>query len=578
MENTINTSNKQNKNRLDKNTIFTSLILSLSACYMICVFEPLQIYFTNTLDFWYDIYNLLPMCALLFLCGLIPCIALFSACLLINKRVWNFYTLVFGIVFLCTYIQGNFLASKLPTIDGNLNPWPHYDYQRKYSIILWLIVSSVLVIFVIVKKFELFTKILKYVSLIILFVLIITNISTCIIKKGLVDKADLKVTTDDLFEVSKEGKNFVIIMLDSIRGTEMEQILNEDASLRDYYKDFTYYADTMTGYPFTTYSLYYMMSGDWYEGDEYINDYRTNILFNASLFGELEKRDYLMDLYIIELPIIDNEGFYRFQNFIKQQSHFKSFKIFAKLELRLVGLKYAPYDLKKRCLALPNEIDDLRMYDEVDNLYEESNTSFVKMNRENDIDYSNKNTFKFIELDGAHVPYYFNENLESQEESGIQTDYSTEISASMKMVELYIDKYKEAGCYDNTVFVILSDHGYNPIPSDEFDATNPSKRQHGILFVKGINEHHDNMIISYAPIHHSDLPEAYSRLLNDKTEEDIFDYKEGDTRERRFLFNPEYNQYYFCEYIQTGDADNMETFKATGREYECEKGQVKGPK
>ena len=144
---------------------------------------------------------------------------------------------------------------------------------------------------------------------------------------------------------------------------------------------------------------------------------------------------------------------------------------------------------------------------------------------------------------------------------------------------MYIEKYKEAGCYDNTISIIISDHGYNPDPIDEtVDLWNPTNRQHGILFVKGLNEHHEKLQYSYAPTHHGDLPEAYAKLLDGNPSDNIFDVKEGDKRERRFMLHTGFNRDYLYEYIQTGEAGDMSTLKATGREYESIKGQVKGPK
>ena len=85
--------------------------------------------------------------------------------------------------------------------------------------------------------------------------------------------------------------------------------------------------------------------------------------------------------------------------------------------------------------------------------------------------------------------------------------------------------------------MVLSDHGYNTsgdavnIPQRD---ENQNGRQHPILFIKGINESHE-LQISGAPISYEDLVSAYFKLLDGTLSDNVFEYKEGDYRERRYL-------------------------------------------
>ncbi len=95
----------------------------------------------------------------------------------------------------------------------------------------------------------------------------------------------------------------------------------------------------------------------------------------------------------------------------------------------------------------------------------------------------------------------------------------------------------------------MADHGHG----SGFD-DNP------IFFAKGINEHHE-MQINDAPISYDDLQEAYSRLLAGKSSGELFDYQEGDYRERRFLFQDDDDNpmEIMEEYVQKGHAGNLDT-------------------
>lgn len=554
--------NKRTKTK--KTFLIKSIVLSITMGIMICIFEPLQLYFTNIEEYWFDIYNLFPVCLKMFAALFGAGLLLFIIARLIGYKFWKIIYIIYGVVFLCTYIQGNYLAGNLPLLDGSVVNWQNYDYQRKYTIILW---SAVILITALVgwkRKSEFVVKMYFYISSVVLSVLIVTCLITGMNHNGLLDKGDLTVTTDKFMTMSKEGKNFVILLLDATRGEEMYELLMQDDEIRAKFKDFTYYDDTMGSYPLTNHSLHYVLSGDWYEYDELINDYRTRVLLEAPLFTELQNRDYSMELYTLEMPFVDNEGFYRFDNFKKKQAWFSSEWKLIKLELRLVGLKYAPYDLKRRCLALPDEFDNLKVVEDLEyEVYSPENSFFMQHLKE-DMEYIPGNNFKFIHVNGAHVPFRYNRNVELIDG---QTNYDEAVAAAANMAGAYIQKLQASGVYDNTVIIVLSDHGYNDEPYENL-YYNPYGRQQPILFIKGFNEHHEEMQVSEAPVAQGDLQEAYVKLMDGSYGSDVFPYKEGDQRERRFLWYRSDRSTHFEEYIQTGHASNTETMIRTGKVYD----------
>ena len=107
----------------------------------------------------------------------------------------------------------------------------------------------------------------------------------------------------------------------------------------------------------------------------------------------------------------------------------------------------------------------------------------------------------------------------------------------------------------------MADHGYNGIGETEEDFL----RQAALLLVKGRAEHHDTMQTSEAPVSYEDLQSAYVRLLDGAQSDAVFDWKEGDVRERRFLEYAPGSEKCMTEYIQTGHAQDMTTMVPTGR-------------
>ena len=88
-----------------------------------------------------------------------------------------------------------------------------------------------------------------------------------------------------------------------------------------------------------------------------------------------------------------------------------------------------------------------------------------------------------------------------------------------------------------------------------------------MFLVKGMREQHDTMQISEAPVSYVDLWDAYMRLMDGKQSDAIFDWKEGDTRERRYLRYSFSETDHLVEYIQTGHAQDLDGMELTGREF-----------
>ena len=101
---------------------------------------------------------------------------------------------------------------------------------------------------------------------------------------------------------------------------------------------------------------------------------------------------------------------------------------------------------------------------------------------------------------------------------------------------------KQLGIYENSIIVIMADHGYYDLRS------NP------LFLVKGMNEMHE-FRVDDTPISFFDLQNAFSELLDGKTADEIF---ERENSERVRL-------YYSYEKFRTMDLDS---YSVPIKEYE----------
>ncbi|CCZ60361.1 sulfatase [Hungatella hathewayi] len=543
------------KKRLIKE-IDSGIALSAAVCFIHFIYAPLELYFSNQSNFWFDIYTLLPISITVFFIMLISSVLLFIYFYIKGERHYKIVLILYSILLVCSYIQGNFLLKGLPPLDGTNINWNHYQSARISSIILWTTISIIIIALFcridILKVKRGIKKISIYMLLILLVSISIMGITT----GGYQKKRILASTTNNEFEMSKKS-NFIILLLDAIDASTFSSMIDTNPAYKTQFQDFTFYPNTVGAYPFTQFSIPFILSGDWYENDEPFNEYLSKAVNNSQLLKILEQNNYKIGIYDQDLNLDLSVNVNRFDNLVETKNNVKSYNQFAWLMFQMGGIKYAPFDLKRFCYDSPRMFDELRaLPDESEySLFSWSNITFFNNIQKNNISITEDKCFKFIHLEGAHVPFQYDKNLNIIENGS----YEGNIEASMTLVQAYLDLLRRNGVYDNSVIIVMADHGY-----DEIRGSNG--RQNPLLFVKDINESHE-MKISYAPISYDDLQLAYKRLLDGKINNRVFDYQDGDSRERRYLFYNYEDDEHMIEFQQTGEAKNLDTLLPTGRKF-----------
>ena len=282
--------------------------------------------------------------------------------------------------------------------------------------------------------------------------------------------------------------------------------------------------------------------------------YHERVYKESGLFAKLEEEGYKLGAYEPELPLT-GRGIFRFDNVYEYDVKIRSPLEFAGLQLKLAGFKYAPFDLKKYCMVDINEFADIR---EISSVQEQpvlfDNHIFYKDLKNQDVTYTKEKCFKFIHLEGAHVPFRYDKDVNIIEDG----TYEQNIEASITITDAYLKKLKAKGVYDNSIIIVMADHGFN---WDEVHG-----RQDPFLMIKGIGEKH-KMQVSNAPVSFEDLQMAYAKLLDGEKADHVFEWKQGDQRERRFLWFEYTKEDYMVEYLQKGRASDYTSMYPTGKEF-----------
>ena len=546
--------------KITKQQLLPGIMISVAISFILLLYAPVELYCSNLDEFWFDFGVLFRMALGMSAVGFLILTAVYTVLLWIHPVLYKIGLAGGLVLFLCSYVQGEFLITGLPVLDGTTLDWNAYPELRRESLILWAVVILITVALLILfkKKKQMFENVLMFISGCMTLMLLVTMISTIVTTGGInKPQSQLYATEKEEFNMSQD-ENFVILVLDTVDSREFSSLLEEHPEYREIFRDFTYFENNTGTYACTQYAVPYILGGEWYEGEESYTDHVNKEYMQSPLFSELEQRGYRLNLYEDQFFTQEASVITRFENVILVGYNVKSYLRLAMQELKLVGYRYAPFDLKRFCMTRKAGFDEEIQVD-CDYPGYTANNSVFKENVENaELTTEPGRQFKFIHLDGAHTPYVYDKDCNVIDVS--EGSYRQSVEASITLAAKYLEKLKEGGVYDNTALIVMADHGYNG-PGGE----GALLRQSAMLLIKGRGEHHDTMKTSQAPVSYVDLQQAYVRLMDGAESTDAFDWREGDVRERRFLMDSMGQSGEIVEYTQTGYAQDLTTMIPTGR-------------
>ena len=537
--------------------ISSGLLVTFAVSLLWMVYSPLMLYLGNASEFRYDLYSILPTVFLMFAVGMVTGTIVYFIAHRIGKLPYKFM-IGFGLVFLLvTFVQGTFLAGSLPALDGTKFNWEPYQTERIQSLILILLVLAAVLFLALKQKGKYFFPSVNLLTALMSVLMVITIVITGLQTGGFRPKRSASVTANEEFTYSTD-QNLIILVIDATdSGLFRELMETEDPEYTDYFTDFTYYPDTVGCYTYTEHAVPFILTGQWMENQEEFETFETNAMDQSPLLRELEQRDYRLGVYEDAL-VYEGEGIYRFENVADDHFKLDSFGEYARQSFFMTWYQYMPYQLKPY-LASEDMLSNLqnRAIGQSE-AFTSSNTEFYDAVKEKEIQYADDKCFRFIHIEGAHVPFVYDKDMNRipMEEGS----YKQNIQATMTAVHAYLEKLKENNVYDNSAIIVLADHGF----SEEEPLLG---RANPFLMIKGISEQHP-FSISEAPVSYEDLQETYRMLMDGKQTDELLQIPETEGRARRFLAYDYNNPDHMVEYLQTGNAADLGTMAPTGKEYD----------
>ena len=553
----IQEAEQKQKTEYRNSSLRTAVLLGAAISYLWMFYAPLQILFSNFSEFRFDFYTVLPTLCLMFAVGFITALIVYFILYKCSRKLFLAVIAFSVIVLLGTYVQGNFLVKGLQTLDGSEIIWSGHIADHIRSLVLWAALFAIIIFLYRRYTEKQFMSIARGIAAAALTALVITNIASGLANGGFQRKQSAIVTTDREYTMSTD-QNFVIFVIDAAAGTPFRSLLEtDDPEYKDLLEDFTFFPNTVCAYTYTEQAIPQMMTGRWYEFQKPFEEFTAEAMKDSPLFRTLQERDYRIGVYEEEL-LYNDDGIFDFENVSVGRYRLANFAEYARSSFCLMWYMYAPYAMK-RILANPGLYSTIRNQAQAErDPYLGDNGVFYRNLQASDIETVDDRCFRFIHIDGAHVPFVWDRDVNRIPMK--DGSYVQNYQASMTIVNLYLQKLKDAGVFDNTAIIIMADHGY------DLEGHGNKGRENPLFLVKGLGENHE-FRISEQPVSYEDLMDIYMRLLDGKPAEELIDYAEGEQRDRRIIVFDLAHKENFFEYRQTGYADDEDTMIPTGREY-----------
>lgn len=509
--------------KLIKNAIKGQWYLFASFAIVLFFFAPLDFYYSVKDDVWYDVYNILPgVIATTAIVALTTAVILLIVSILFSKigKVNEYTRFVVFYLLIAFYVQGTFILIPYGALNGTPIVWNEYRLYDVLSIVVWFAILVLLLYFKKKDSKERFELIEKCVSIGLIIVAFVTLAIEFLIFDGNEYKYNKCSTVRNEWLYST-NTNFNILLLDCFDSRVFTDLLRENEEFKEMTETldgFTFYRDSLGCYNLTDYAIPNILTGELYLAQSQYGEFVDTAYSEAPFLTKMEQDGWNKNIYTkITLP--QGKGAEMLDNLSKVRLTSLYPRKFIADFYKTVAFKYMPTPLKKYFYnsfveAGANKQSDLMSSETNDAPYDWNSVQWYCDLYENGIELTDNKMFHFYHLQGIHAPRQYHSDFSfttdptevSLEESGV---------LSMKIATQWIEYLKEIGIYDNSVIIIMGDHG-----SWEYEAEG-NYAQSPLLLVKGIGEHH-SLNVSNLPISYMDLQEGFVNLLEYEEAEKMF--------------------------------------------------------
>lgn len=363
------------------------------------------------------------------------------------------------------FVQALLLNVGLPAADGHEVVWSNYSANMVVGVFVWLAIVAAAVFFV-VKAPSLGR--FSFAALAVFLILVQGVAIARPIKHAIFGTSDYVVTKEGLFEVSGKS-NVIVFVIDTVDTQEFDCVLQQYPDVLDGYDGFTYFRNSVGSMIPTAYGVPFLVTGQMLQGNEDYHTYLDTRFTNSTFVSDMRAQNYTVSLYadclFSDKQIVGDQTVNIKATSARDIDPVGAIKILYKVALyrnapwvAKPAFWYYTDDMNQDVLnsgsGTSGENDSITPYVLDDGAYyRELCERGLTVSGDTDSD----GAFKFIHLNGAHVPFTYDEEM-GQPDGG--TDMVRQTRGTFTILSEYLDDLKELGLYDDATIIVTADHGY----------------------------------------------------------------------------------------------------------------------
>jgi hypothetical protein len=446
------------------------------------IFIPGTIYLTNSLEFTNGYLNLVLVGTCLSLVFALVFWLIFMALRAAGSRfLEKGLALLFSVAFL-VWLQANFLLWKYGPLDGRIIDWSKLKIYGYIDSVIWIGLLMAALIF---SPF--FIRIAKKICLILIFIQLSYGMFLFFNQPKIPSFQQFSVDTTKKFNFSK-NKNVILVILDSFPTDVFQEIIQRNPSLAEDFDGFTYYRNSLGGYPFTELSVALILTGKYYDNSMPFEEWKKDAYMSASIPHVLKSAGWEVDVYpkvsyslyysdglasnfikgvsVAEkmfniAQIYDLTLFRCLPHFIKPYIYNNQTWLFKRLSATIMGNGYATHKLHSTRNTGPESMKKLRRRHLFTRraFWQSADIQFISQMLAGSTTTDTPGTFKFYHLGMPHLPLLLDENINYRPMPVNRQNYTRYATAAVKLMITFLEHLQEMGIYENSLVFIMGDHG-----------------------------------------------------------------------------------------------------------------------
>jgi hypothetical protein len=430
-----------------KKGLLSALLTNILFWTTTTFFIPVNLFLANRLEITTTLPTIIAQMLIITLLGIVIGT---TVTFFLPQKVFSPALALLGVLAMLVWFKSNILVINYGVLDGQSINWNDYKLHGIADIILWITVIILAIKFhkIVVKHIKLTAASLILIQA-ISFGISIYNSPPTIPVKGL----DFNYKSQ--FALSTQG-NVILIILDTFQTNYFDYILKEYPEYKNDLPGFTYFPNATAGFNSTAPSVPLILTGQYYDNSQEILKFTESTFNSNSLPKFLKENNYETNLFPIADGLVKNELLTispTIADNIKLETAPAIFSVDNKILelLYLTWFRAAPQFLKPDTDFLVQALATQEHPTDTLGFLEQFKQSIKADNI--------APQFKFYHLWGMHPPLRTNETLSYEEMSFNPQDYTRAAKGHMEMIKEFITVLKNTNIYDQSMIVIVGDHG-----------------------------------------------------------------------------------------------------------------------